>query len=282
MTIHPRFLLTAALLGGGAAGRAASTPADSETFVFNLLPNSLSKTPLLGMTVFTEMTPYGRTLPAPSAAAPVPFAAHDLGQHSRGDLMGERAVPAPEALRTTMFAALAVNGFQPAVAGQRPALVLFYYWGSYHSMDSEMIRLFPEMHMRQVLERAALVGGSAYRQKIAAEIEAGATFVDRTGRRGDWWDQIYDGIYFVVVSAYDPAELAAGRRRLAWRTTLTVTTDGVSPLDAVPPLVAAAGNYFGRETLEPVTITRRTRRGTVTLGPLKILPNSDPEPHDRN
>jgi hypothetical protein len=185
--------------------------------------------------------------------------------------------PTPDGLQETLFRSLAVNGYQPAAAGQAPGLVLIYHWGSHNAMtDLEHIQMFPEQNHRQMLDRAMLVGGSAYRRKISEEFAFGYTFADRLPKKAFLFNQVSQDVYFVVVSAYDHAELAAGRRKLAWRTTMTVSTTGIAMRDALPPLVLTAGDYFGRETGEPVAIMRRARRGTVTLGPLRII-----EDHER-
>jgi hypothetical protein len=180
-----------------------------------------------------------------------------------------------------MLRALAVNGYQPADAGQTPGLALIYYWGSHSGMDLEQQMMFPELHEQQVLERAMLVGGTRYRRKIADEFAFGYTFADRGGKMSFLFEQISGDVYFVVVSAYDHAELAAGRRRLVWRTLMSVSTNGIAMRDALPPLLLTAGNYFGRETAEPVALHRRARRGTVTLGPLHIVAGDVPAPAPR-
>jgi len=272
----PACLLLPAVLGGLLLSAVTAAAADAEpvpdAFGFTLVPNAFSANPRLAMTVFTEMTDYGRSLPPVSAAAPVYFAAHDHGRQSEGEMVGESVFPTPAGLQETLFQALAVNGYQPVPAGQAPGLVLIYYWGSHNAMnDQEQIQMFPEQHHRQMLDRAMLVGGSTYRRKLADEFAYGYTFADRLPKQAFLFNQVSQDVYFVVVSAYDHAELAAGRRQLAWRTTMTVSTTGIAMRDALPPLVVTAGNYFGHETGEPVAILRRARRGTVALGPLRII-----------
>lgn len=269
-------LLLPAVLGGLLVSAVTAAAAEAEpvpdAIGFTLVPNAFSANPRLAMTVFTEMTDYGRSLPPVSAAAPVYFAAHDHGRQSEGEMVGESVFPTPAGLQETLFQALAVNGYQPVPAGQAPGLVLIYYWGSHNAMnDQEQIQLFPEQHHRQMLDRAMLVGGSTYRRKLADEFAYGYTFADRLPKKAFLFNQVSQDVYFVVVSAYDHTELAAGRRKLAWRTTMTVSTTGIAMRDALPPLVVTAGDYFGRATGEPVAILRRARRGTVTLGPLRII-----------
>lgn len=258
------------------AGLCGSAPAVQEVvkegFGFSLLPNAMAQNPRLVMTVFTEMTDHGRALPAVSTAAPVYFVAHDDGRKARGEEAGESVFPTPAALQEILFRSLATNGYQPAAEGQSPGLALVYYWGSHHGMmDLEETLEFRQVYQQQILERAMLVGGTTYRTKVAEEFAHGTTFADRIGKKGFLFDQASKDIYFVVVSAYDHAELLEGRRRLAWRTMMTVSTTGIAMRDALPPLVVTAADYFGRETGEPLAIIRRARRGTVTLGPMEIV-----------
>ena len=101
-----RVALMAGLLAGTAG--AAEAPV-TETFGFSLIPNAFSKNPQLSMTVFTEMTPYGRSLPPAKPEAPVYFEAYDRGRMSMGEVVGESIFPPPEGLRENLNTALAVN-----------------------------------------------------------------------------------------------------------------------------------------------------------------------------
>lgn len=272
-------LLSAALLGGlpALAPAADSTPVP-DSFGFSLVPNAFSSNPRLAMTVFTDMTEHGRTLPAASPQAPVTFIALDEGMRTEGEQFSGFISPPPAQLQEMLFRSLEGAGYRPVAAGKAPDLVLIYYWGSHYAMDLEQTMMFPEVHHRGVLERAMLVGGRAYRRSIWNEFEYGYTFADRTPKKTFLINQANNDLYFVVVSAYDHAALVAGQRKLAWRTTMTVSTNGISMKDALPPLVLTASDYFGRDTGEPVAIFRRARRGTVTLGPLRIVADDSPKP----
>jgi hypothetical protein len=266
-------LLPVLLSGLLVSAVAAPAPA-AEGFGFSLIPNAFTRNPLLSMTVFTELTDYGRTLAPATVEAPVYFQAHDRGLQSKGETVSGEISPTPAALQDTLFSALAGAGYLPAPADRPSQLVLIYYWGSHLSMDPDLAALFPELHQQRVMERAMLVGGRTYRQQVRDQIEFGYTFADRTPKKNFLIHQATQDLNFVVVSAYDRAALAKGKRQLAWRTTMTVSTAGVSMKDSLPPLVMTAGAYFGRETAEPVAINRRARRGTVNLGPLTIIADS--------
>jgi hypothetical protein len=80
-------------------------------------------------------------------------------------------------------------------------------------------------------------------------------------------DELFSSSYFVVASAYDYQALAKGQRRLLWRTKMTVNSLGVNLAESLPPLLASAGPYLGRETRDPVLITKRiSRDGRVEVG----------------
>lgn len=271
-----RLLLLPAALGGVLALGGAAEPVP-EDFGFSLVPNAFSRNPRLSMTVYTELTGLGRKVPPASAVAPVYFVAVDRGLQSQGEPVSGVISPTPAVLHDTLFQALADGGYQPAPEGRPAGLALVYYWGSHQSMDPDLGALFPERNRQYFMERAYLVGGRAFRHEIMNQFNYGYTFADRTPRKNFLINQVSDDIYFVIVSAYDYAALAAGERRLLWRTMMTVATHGVSMKDSLPPLVMTAGPYFGRETAEPVALHRRVRRGTVTLGPLKIVADVVPD-----
>lgn len=239
-------------------------------FSFSLLPKAFSRNPALEMTVNTQLTPFGRALPEASAEHPVYYIAHDSGYRQMGEVLGEHP-PKAEALQQDVIAALAQRGYQAAGPGHPPSLVLFFVWGSHNSMDRETAAMFPELQARQQLERAVLVGGDKYRQRQSDRMSFGATPADNNAKEDYLFYQSQHDLYYAIVSAYDYAALANKERKLAWRTTMTVNATGVNMTETLPVLLSSSSFYFGRETVEPVAVMRDLRRGTVTLGPLKIL-----------
>ncbi len=267
--MKPPLMLLLPLAWGVLAAAPIGAPV-KESPGFSLLPNSLSRNPLLVMTVFTEMTEHGRTLTPASVEAPVYFTAIEQGLRVMGETMGGAHPPAPAAMREVLFRTLAQGGYLPVAEGRPAGLALVYFWGSHYGMEPEDAAMFPAQSNRQVLERAMLVGGSAFRRRVANQLTFGYTIADRTPDKAFLVEQAVGDLYFFVVSAYDARELAAGHRRLAWRTTMTVDSRGVAMIESLPPLITSAAGYFGHETAEPVVIQRRTRRGTVSLGALNF------------
>jgi len=252
--------------------REASAPA----FNFNLIPKPFQRNPQLEMTVYTVMTDFGRTLPAATPAAPATYVASDQGFLPLGDAVGRQRPPLPAEVEAIMVRALGERGYVAAPAGQVPALVLIYYWGSHYRLDVEMQRMFPEMHRQHLLERATLVGGPAYAQEIFRQFEWGHLPGDRSLKKGYLFQQTDTDLYFVVVSAYDHASVLAKSPRLAWRTTMTVNAIGVAMKESLPPLILTAAEWFGREMDDTVALRRTVRRGTVELGPLWVVEDEPP------
>jgi len=121
--------------------------------------------------------------------------------------------------------------------------------------------MFPELHYRQRLERAKLIGESTAPQRYTGLI-----------RDQRLYYQEQHSLFFAVVSAYDHASVVDGKPELVWRAHLTANAEGVSMREALPALVLTAGTTFGRDTRGAHYLTRRAYRGKVELAPLVILP----------
>ncbi|ACB74623.1 hypothetical protein Oter_1338 [Opitutus terrae PB90-1] len=237
---------------------------------FWLLPKSFQQNPELEMTVFSEVTDLGRSLPTATPEEPVYYVGHNGGFTERGDHMGERP-PAANYLGQVLRHALTTNGYQPATAQHPASLLLIFHWGSHHAMDREMRVMFPELSRRHFLERAKLVGGRRFESSVSRRISFGDFLTDHTADVEFLADQANLGVYFAVVSAYDLASHRQGRRQLVWRTSLTVNTSGVSMVDTLPALILTAAPSFGRDMRAPDVVCRRVRRGVVEYGPPVVV-----------
>jgi len=92
-------------------------------------------------------------------------------------------------------------------------------------------------------------------------------------------EQANDDVYFVVASAYDYDRATRGERVLMWRTRMTVNTLGVSMRQTLPPLIATASPFLGRETAAAVPISKRAvSEGEVELGELQVIGVVEDEP----
>jgi hypothetical protein len=276
-------IIIACLAGGrvfseetGDKGVAGDTGFQKPRHEFSLLPKAFQKNPELEMTAFTVVTDYGRTFPPASLKAPVYYEAQDSGEQSRGFSIGGDKAPPREVLNDVLQRSLGAAGYLPAKKIHVPGLVLIYFWGSHTRVDSEMAGQFPELARQYVLERAALIGGKVYAHKLEEVLDSGPFNTDRSLKSEFLRDQALDDLYYLVVSAYTYDDVVHNRRRLAWRTTLTVNSRGISMSQGMPALIVMGETFFGHETSEPMTLRRDVRSGTIKLGPLNILESGVP------
>lgn len=274
------FILLAALplaVHAAAPTDPVESPAkEPSRFHFNLLPKAFQKNPRLEMTVITEMTTFGRTLPVASPERPVRYISHDRGGESLGAAIAGERQPPKERLDATLRQSLAERGYLPyEEGGGPPSLVLIFHWGSHYRLDYDLMRMFPELHRQHTLERALLVGGHSYMKQAWRQMDWGDMPGDRAFKMGQLYYQAHTDLYYAIISAYDHESLAANKPRLAWRTLMTVNAVGVSMAETLPPLLLTASDYFGSEMTEPAVLLRNVRRGTVIMGPLRVIGEAD-------
>jgi len=297
--------------GSGAA--APSAGFQQSGWVFSLLPKSMQKDPRLDYTVITEMTPAGKKLPPVSPETPAYFELFSAGFRQLGDPPGEERTLTAEQIEPLLTRALAANGYRPAQRPESPpSLVIIYTWGSHNRLldaDDEDSAVSTDQVARNLLERAALVGGDTFARqllKLMRDADAQATaanvptppggqpvfaagmmefanpvnlFRSKSPRNEFLLEQTANSVYYVVASAYDYQSAATPRKVLLWRTRMTVAAQGVSQPQTLPSLVLAGGAYFGRDMSEAVVLSRRTQReGTVEIGTPTVVADEVPAP----
>lgn len=272
-------------------------------FVFSLFPKSLQKNPRLEFNIMTEMTAEGRKVMPPTKQNPVYYVAQAGGPFNAG--VGadyDVKPPPPEKLQLMMERALAEGGYLPTDGTAIPAsLAVIYHWGSHSfqppaDMEGEdadgnpiVTQAIPEVVLRKaLLDRAMLLGGAKFTAEVARAMQELDQAVSQIGNPFDRLrtrspdmerlvDELFSSSFFVVASAYDYAALAKGQRRLLWRTKMTVNALGVNMVESIPPLIASAGPYMGRETKDPVVLAKRiSREGKVEVGTPTVV--QDPSP----
>lgn len=292
---------------------AAEKPAKKESssdWVFSILPKSLQKNPLLELTVITEMTAAGRQLPPVSPASPAHFELFTSGPRNLGHSHGSEAKVKQEEIERLLIRSLATNGYRPArPPAQPPSLIIVYTWGSHFMLtegDDENPVLSGEQVARNLLDRAALVGGEKFARKLLGLFEqaeamslAGnirpppggeqvmtpammdfanpVNLFKRASASNEFLvDQAGSDVYYVVASAYDFQSFREKRRLLLWRTRMTVAAAGVSATQSLPTLVLNAAPYFGKDMAESAILSKRVvREGKVEVGtPTVVEPNA--------
>lgn len=304
----PVLLLLPMLAPAAETGSAAPAPApapakkpSSSPWVFSLLPKSLQKNPRLELTVITEMTDAGKKRQAVSPQQPAYVELFTNGPRHLGHSAGNERTMKQDEVERLLLRSLATNGYLPAqLPAQPPTLLILYAWGSHALLtegDAENPSLSPEHVARNLLDRAAMVGGEKFARQLldlfqqadAMSIAASAPpppggeavitpatfefanpvaqFKRRDPKNEFLVDQAASDVYYVVASAYDYKSVVENRRILLWRTRMTVASRGVSPEQSLPTLVLSAAPYFGRAMNEPEILTKRSmREGAVEVG----------------
>jgi hypothetical protein len=278
---------------------------------FSLLPKAFQKDPELDITVITEMTEAGKQRPPATPEKPVYYGSHSAGYQTRGEPLGQKPFP-PEDVEKVLRHALSSANYLPESSGHPPSIMVIYTWGA-HNVVNENAAV--DEVIRNVLDRAALVGGEKFATDLAKAIKeatvigeasappppssggdgdmvlsaaaglaemSGITdpvrrFKESSPRNSSLFDQATANCYYVIASAYDYASLASPKKLLLWRTRMTVNADGVQQTQAIASMIAAAGPYLGREMLESELITRHSvPKGQVEVGAPTVVETSVP------
>jgi hypothetical protein len=290
-----------------------------ENFGFSLLPKSLQRRPRVDFNVLTNLTPAGKQLSIPSAAQPAyyviePGLNRDVGVGREHGLKS----PPVEKLQAVLQLALRESGYLPSDEQHRPSLMIFFHWGtsSYNPGAGE-----GEMQGRRALmDRAMLIGGEKLAKRISEamqQIDQVETAMRMQSSPLNWLrtaempgimpvqfdplellmrespemsrmvEELFSSSYYVVASAFDYAAMAENRPVLLWRTKMTVNSIGVNMVESVPPLIASAAPYFGRDMETPMLVSRRiSRDGKVEIGEARVVEEDvkdlQPKPADKN
>lgn len=268
-----------------------NTESSEGQWVFNLAPKAFQKNPLVDQTVMTEMTDEGRKILPPTPESPAYYVAQPSGYHTEGHGTSSEHPPSEAVLANCLKQALAINHYLPADPGHDPTLLIFYVWGAHNTLDKGSDEIggdFPDVGNRNLLSRAALVGGAKFAAELKEALEEHERlaelpltaelldplrrFVERDPKTRQLFEQSRNNCYYVVASAYDYQAMAQGQgRKLLWRSKMTVDATGVSMTDTLPTLVLNAAKYLGRDMPESATLKRRViRDGQVKLGPMEV------------
>lgn len=307
--------MAALALGGDAVAPAAGErkPSDLPDWLAAILPRGLQKNPPVAVTVITELSEAGKKRPPVSPAQPVYYATHSNGYKQMGDVSGhEKTIDGAE-MASLLQRALATNGYLPAHLPEHPpSLLVVYTWGTHNNLsegDAENPTVSAEQYKRNLLDRAALVGGDKFARDLlrmmneaedldlvsGAQLAPGGqppmpaalvAFVNpinlfklRGPNNEQLLNQTVEDVYYVIASAYDYRSVATDRKVLLWRTRMTVASTGVSQVQTLPTLVLTAAPYLGKEMTGPQILRKRAfRNGEVEIGTPTVVESAVPAP----
>ncbi|BET68869.1 hypothetical protein ASA1KI_37870 [Opitutales bacterium ASA1] len=216
--------------------------------------------------VVTDMTRAGRQVAPATPDAPVYYRGRTLGS-KLGSIPGDRE---PDERRMGKFVAdvLARQGYLPAVGTDRePSLYLVVQWGhlqpgygdlywflGYNAADDIAAPSFPGMLGPEVFRR-----GFRTREN--------ETILGTASRP----------IYGIIVTAFEYVSASTEKPIVYWQTRIGLPAQGKSMADALPAMVLAAGDSFGRETKAAVLKNiDLVRKGRVEEGELETLGIDEP------
>lgn len=290
-------------MGAAAPASTAKQEEAPRRWNFSLLPKAFQTNPMMDMTVITEMTDEGRLRQPPSSQTPAYYSLLSAGYRMHGEISGDARVFSQSETEEHLIGALAASGFQPEQDPDHPpSLLIVYSWGVHSPLefgDEENPAEANAAILRNMLARAALVGGDGFARELHARFMDASDMFDINRIAGfetlpPWaFDfanpiaqfrqssvrneflllQSANSLYYIIASAYDYSSAAENQRVLLWRTRMTVSAAGVSQRESLPTVIQTAASYFGRETPEPQIVQRRVKDGTTSIGELRVLPS---------
>jgi len=289
------------------AGVASSSRAGD--FFASLLPVAWQKRPTVVFNAITEMTPEGKKRRVPTPQQPMYYYLPSAQFAQRGDVPAGETPPSTASLEEAMRKALATNGYLPVSPEHpRPDVLIVLDFGSHGSLlpsidsardaigqlidprralNSAQVDL--PIRLEDVVERARFLGGD----KFALDFLNTVRFDQAVGRapRGApfyMFMQSYDAdvvehfieiafhsIYYVRATAFDFGGVAQKQKVPLWQSRMSIEAQGVSMEEILKPLIVQTASFLGRETPEPLWITRRVdREGKVEIGQAQVVPGT--------
>jgi hypothetical protein len=190
--------------------------------------------------VVAEQTELGARLRHPTPAQPAFYVAYDGGYIESGRAIGGLEPPAASVVGRALRAALDSAGYQAAGPQTPPSLVLIYHWGYIcpeltsvpnTNLEARLFLVAPSKMVRQVEEFLAN-GHLAKAGYVAGDVR-------------DTFDFAHGNHYFLVVSAFDFADLTRETATLLWVVKLNTQDNSGLIGDALPALIESSGPYLG-------------------------------------
>jgi hypothetical protein len=254
-----------------------------ETGDFSLVPKAFQSEPHIDVMIVTELSKAGHAAPVASPLHPVYFSGADGGQASVGDAIGGERAPKPAELANLMAKALRAGGYLPAGPGHPPTIYIYYRWGSFNKLSdmdqgasqnvgsggSKIKGPMDDQQLRNLMERATIVGGSRFANEWGEALETG-TF--------NWWrntsqrkvflvETASENLYFIIATACDYQAAVKGNLVILWQTRISTSSRGIAMDESLPQMAASSATYIGHETDGPVRLDRPTvKDGHVEVG----------------
>lgn len=260
-----------------ASARAGPAAPDDGFRLQDLLPNPLQKAPRIDLSVVTEITPAGKKLTPARPDRPVYYAGIDGGLDQGGPAAQAQQPPDRAYFRKLMAQALAKTGYLPADAMHPAALFVVFKWGTINQVTDELdesgnpASSADKFQTQLMLQRAVVVGGSAFAERLARAMMEGPIALQRLHTSAPrLYEQATSDLYYVAAFALDLKAAENGRRTLLWWTRMCTSSSGLSMEETLPVLLTAGENYFGQAMKGTQIVTMRMNAGRVSVGAVEV------------
>jgi len=183
-------------------------------------------------------------------------------EHTIGRAFAGEPLPTTAAVESAVVEALARRGYiRTRPGGPAPSLCILTLWGSANALLDEIpgedggTIFFNQRELRQ------LTGANKALRRHGADPRENDT-INEAMRE----DRVY-----VMLGAFDAAALAQRKKKLLWRTAMSVDSLRHPFPGSLTVMLASAAPCFGRDEDRALVITDTERRARVDLAPLDFL-----------
>jgi hypothetical protein len=196
-----------------------------------------------------------------------------LGQATAGERM-----PSPAEIEGQVVGALASQGFlHTKLGGPMPSIAIVISWGEANLMLDEYEYQNPDAgeDEEQMVTETVVWNRREIRQLVGANKPAMLNFqeadmVNEAARE----DRLH-----VTIAALDVKLLAQKKKKLLWRTRISVYALRHTLSEVLPVMLASAAPLFGADSAKPIFVDDATRRkAEVHIGDLQVVEDNAPPP----
>jgi hypothetical protein len=227
--------------------------------VLFLLPGASFAGSRVDLIVVAKQTAQGAKLARPTPEHPAYYLAFDAGDVGAGLPAGSAPRLAAAAIEQPLHNALRSEGYEAATAQNAPSLVLISHWGCLR--PGAPSRLIWEGRLDAVAPRKPVSVSEDF------SVEGGAAGGQSAPDPREGTQLAPDARYFVVVSAYDFADLAQQKPTLLWRVQLSAPVSRGAMTEVLPALAAGGGPFLARSfDSRHITTTQRLAEAGAAAG----------------
>lgn len=219
--------------------------------------------------VVSDVGREGRAFAPPTAESPAYYVLLGSLERDLGASVAGEKMPPKDVLERKVVDALATQHYLPtAVGGPRPSLALVISYGTanpeiheWENFDSGTGESSTQSLFLNRREIALLVGA----HKISHRLPGSSEVAEINQAASD--DRIY-----VFVAAMDAEALRQKKKRLVWRTSMSIPSIRTNLPASLDVLLASAAPHFGRDSGTPLFVDDVDRRqGEVIIDPTEVI-----------